>query len=237
MPESTGLKMNWNSKINCQYFVAPMGSGKTEAIKSLIHSAAKSGVYKWFLVMSPTRLSGEWDCLPDEAVVSVFAREGDLDLSPNSQVQREMPQRGEEAEITARRDHTRRLYRIRAEIVALRGEEGSRSRGQLSELLHPNATQCHRYLDIESDLLRSTAVCAKSSKFLLDLANHQSLCHEALSTLSWGSVRLAQTFRRGSHTKRRRTTTTRCLVVKTSGQDVSRRRTLHLSQSSHRPSS
>ena len=57
-------------KICCQYFVAPMGSGKTEAIKSLIHSAAKTGIYKWFLVMSPTRLSGEWDCLPDEAVVS-----------------------------------------------------------------------------------------------------------------------------------------------------------------------
>ena len=57
-------------KICCQYFVAPMGSGKTEAIKSLIHSAAQTGIYKWFLVMSPTRLSGEWDCLPDEAVVS-----------------------------------------------------------------------------------------------------------------------------------------------------------------------
>ena len=47
-----------------------MGSGKTEALKNLIRSSAEKGIYKWFLVLTPTRLSGEWDFLPPEAVVS-----------------------------------------------------------------------------------------------------------------------------------------------------------------------
>ena len=64
-----GLKIEYG-KICCQYFVAPMGCGKTSVLKSLIRSAAAKGVYSGFLVMSPTRLSGEWDELPEEAVVS-----------------------------------------------------------------------------------------------------------------------------------------------------------------------
>ena len=73
-----GLQIDYG-KICCMYFVAPMGSGKTEALKNLIRSSAEKGIYSWFLVLTPTRLSGEWDFLPKEAVVS-FSPEKVIDV-------------------------------------------------------------------------------------------------------------------------------------------------------------
>ena len=47
--------------------VGKMGSGKTEAIKSLVYAGTKAGVWKYAVVFCPTKWTGSYDWLPEHA--------------------------------------------------------------------------------------------------------------------------------------------------------------------------
>ena len=47
--------------------VGKMGSGKTEAIKSLVYAGFKAGIWKYCVVFCPTKWTGSYDWLPEEA--------------------------------------------------------------------------------------------------------------------------------------------------------------------------
>ena len=48
--------------------VGKMGSGKTEAIKSLVYAGTKAGVWKYAVVFCPTKWTGSYDWLPEHGI-------------------------------------------------------------------------------------------------------------------------------------------------------------------------